>query len=105
MNVKKNATAPYPRAYLEAPPGTPLDLSDAASVTFQMVHAETGATKASGAATVENAAAGLVSYAWQAGDTDTVGLYRAEWTVTLASGLVWKIPSAGALFVNVLPSP
>lgn len=34
-------------------------------------------------------------YAWQAGDTDTPGLYYAQWRITNGTGQVETVPDAG----------
>ena len=46
---------------------------------------------------------GIVSYSWGATDTDTAGLYMAEWEVTFAGGIPMTFPRNGHLDVNVEP--
>lgn len=63
--------------------GAPVNLTAASGVTFTMRDASLGAIKVNaGAATFVDQAGGQVSYAWAAGDTDTVGSYEAKFTVT-----------------------
>jgi hypothetical protein len=62
--------------------GQPLDLTLATGLTFIMRLATGGTPKVSAAATIITAAAGVVEYAWAAGDTDTVGSYQAQWKIT-----------------------
>lgn len=45
-----------------------------------------------GAATLTDAANGIVSYAWAVGDTDTVGEYHASFRVTFADGRAQTFP-------------
>lgn len=47
---------------------------------------------------------GKVSYQWQAGDTDEVGDYEVEWTVTFAGGGVQTFPTEGFTEVQIEPS-
>lgn len=48
------------------------------------------------------ATAGVVTYDWQAGDTDTPGEYVVEWHVT-ASGKRWTVPSADPVTLTIRP--
>lgn len=54
-----------------------------------------------GTATITNAAEGRVEYAWEDGDTDTVGTFEAEFRVT-ASGVTRTIPSRGFNYIEVV---
>jgi hypothetical protein len=54
-----------------------------ATVAFTMT---SGARTVTGPATLTDAATGVVSYPWAAGDTDTPGEYRASFRVTFADG-------------------
>lgn len=47
------------------------------------------------AATIDDAATGLVSYAWTAGDTDSAGNFQIEWVITYPSGHKRTAPSFG----------
>jgi hypothetical protein len=59
-----------------------LNLSAASGVRFQMRAPGATVLEVDQPATVVNAATGQVSYAWAAGDVDTVGLYVAWFEVT-----------------------
>lgn len=64
------------------------------TVTVKITRKATGAVKvAAGACTIVSALAGQVSYAWQASDVDTVGLYDVQFTVTLPSGTGIAVPT------------
>ena len=72
-----------------------------ASVAFQM--------KNKAGAVIINAAGivldndGIVGYAWGAGETDTVGMYKAEFKITFADSLVQHYPSSGFILVKISP--
>lgn len=70
-----------------------------ASVKFQMMNA--AGTTVIDAAGVILDADGIVAYEWQDGDTDTEGLYRAEFKVTFSDGLVQHYPSSGFILVQI----
>ena len=72
-----------------------------ATVTFRMRRVGTGASQVNAAATVTNAAAGRVQYAWAAGDTDVPGLYRGEWVASFA-GLAQTHPGDTYLVIEIL---
>ncbi len=74
-----------------------------ASVTFTMKHVSTNVVKVNKqTATIEDAAAHIVKYDWQAADTDTAGYYYAEWEVTFPGGLVATFPNTGHNLVEVV---
>ncbi len=73
--------------------GAAVDLTGA-TVALRMTRKATGTVKVDSAAvTVTSAAAGRVSYPWQAADVDTVGAYDARFVVTLPSGKVISFPT------------
>lgn len=72
--------------------GAVLDLTGAASPVFSMrLLGATTNTVDRAAATIVDAATGIVRYSWAAGDVDTSGVYVAEFEVSL-SGLPLTIP-------------
>jgi hypothetical protein len=56
--------------------------------------------KVNSAAAIVSALAGTVAYTWQAGDTDTLGIFDAEWVLTYSNG-VQTVPTSGYLAVKV----
>jgi hypothetical protein len=59
----------------------PVDLTDATSVRFLMSTASGTTAKVDAPAAFVDRTGGIVEYAWQAGDTDTVGDYSIEFEV------------------------
>lgn len=81
--------------------GVPLDLTDCA-VQFKARKLGETTLKVNATADIVGAPTlGIVEYVWLSGDTDTVGLFDAEWVVTTPSGVV-SAPTSG--FVRVCVS-
>ncbi len=62
-----------------------------------------GTTAVNAAAAIDNAATGIVSYAWGLTDTATPGDYLAEFEVTWTGGKKQTFPSPGYVTVYVSP--
>ena len=87
MRIKAGDTIPI-TADLNA------DLTGATGVICRVMHAPTGVFLLSGAATVTDAATGLVSFDFTAVQTATPGAYFVEWVVTFAGGDVQRFPGS-----------
>lgn len=97
--LKKGDRLPALAATLKQSDGTPVNLTGATVVLYMAD--STGSLKIDGASvTVVSAAAGTVSYAWGATDTDTDGNFSAEFVVTIG-GLEQTVPSKGAFRVII----
>jgi hypothetical protein len=102
MRIKKDDT--YPLTYrILNDDNTPMDLSGAASgsVNFQMKLDSVG-TVVGGTAEIVTAASGDVKYSWQAGETSTIGMYRAEFIITFNDGTIKRVPTKEALWVWIM---
>ena len=87
--------------------GDPVDIN-LATVRFHMLPIAGGAVKVDAAATNHqsgpgpNAAnQGQVSYAFTASNTDTAGVFIAEWEVTFTGGAVLKFPNTGYMLIRI----
>lgn len=80
-------------------------IPDTATVQFVMTQAD-GTKRVTGAATIPdpvNAPTG-VAYQWQAGDTDTPGVYRAVFKVLYAGSAPETFPSDDELYILIRPA-
>ena len=85
--------------------GTPVDLTEATGIRL-LVRAS--ADRGSGdpyleATLADRPANGVLTYAWQAGDTATAGTYRVEVEVTWPDGAVQTFPGAGYGDLRIVP--
>lgn len=82
--------------------GDPLDLTSA-SATFTMTQVGVATPKVNAAAcTIPTPTNGQVVYSWAAGNTDTVGLFKAEVVITWSSGVTQTFPAEDSLYVEIL---
>lgn len=101
FTIKQGDTLPPITATLEDVDGA-VDLTDASAVLFKMQPIAGGAMTVDDAATIASpSTAGQVSYAWQAGDTDTPGWYNAEWEVTFTDQSVATFPNEKNLLIEI----
>jgi hypothetical protein len=89
--IKQGNTRPFLVAQLVDDAGAPVDLTGS-TVVFRMLNAA-GTRVVNAAAVVDNALAGQVHYAWQSGDTATLGNYRGEFEITFPDATVQSIPT------------
>ena len=84
--------------------GSPVDLTMATAVTFKMRRLDETALTVDAYGEITDAEAGIVSYAWQAGDTDEPAPeYLADWLVTFPSG-VQSFPNPDVITIDITPS-
>lgn len=84
--IKRNDLWPPYRVQCVDEQGYPFDLTSCTARFLMRLRGSTGALKVDQPATIEDADDGLVRYTWQAGNTDTVGMYSAEIEITTPSG-------------------
>lgn len=78
------------------------DLTTATGVDFIMRPISGGAPKVNAAATIVDAAGGIVQYAWLSADTNTAGSYNAEWEVHWPGTKTQTFPTASYHTIDVL---
>jgi len=101
--IKQDDRLPEIESILKDADDTVINLSGA-TVKFIMTSklADIGSTpKVEADATVVDAVTGHVKYAWIAADTDTAGVYRAEWEVQFADTRLETFPNDSYLEVKV----
>lgn len=99
--IKQNDTVPSIRATLQNGNGNPIDLISA-NVRFHMRAVGASTAKVDAAATVISAASGIVQYDWAAGNTDTIGIYHAEFEVTYPDSTIETFPNDGYILVQII---
>tara|TARA_Y100000310_G_scaffold124109_1_gene122851 strand:- start:561 stop:893 length:333 start_codon:yes stop_codon:yes gene_type:complete len=100
--IKQNDTRPAITANLTDANDAAVNLTGS-SVKFNMRVEPAGTTKISlGAAIIENAEAGQVSYSWTSSNTDTADDYEGEFQVTFAGGSVQTFPGRNYIAVHVI---
>lgn len=72
-----------------------------ATVTFRAALVADPTVTIEGAATVDDAPGGEVSYGWQDGDTDTPGDWLAEWRADFGGGTVMTFPNGGYVRIRI----
>jgi len=98
FTIKRGATAPALSIAITSG-GVALPLTGATAV-FRMKNAS-GTTVIDAAALIETPASGVVEYQWADGDTDTAGVYTAEFHITLASGKLLVLPTDSFITVTI----
>ena len=100
FEIKRGDTRKPLRVQLLDKDGVPVSLVGA-SVLFRMRGAAEGAPpKVSATATIDDAAAGLVSYVWTAPNVDTAGQFKGEFAVTIAAKTE-TVPAGGYLSITI----
>ena len=98
--VKQNDTSPKLAATLKDGNGQVVDVTGA-SVRFHMAKLNSSTVITDASATVTNAPAGTVEYAWTASDTASIGTFRGEFEVTFPTGLIETYPNSGYISIQI----
>jgi hypothetical protein len=97
--IKKGDLLPKITGTLVDSTGAAINLTGA-TVKLRMRLPGAASAKVDTAAAVLSASAGTVEYTWASGNTDTVGVYNAEWVLTFGSTLQ-TVPNNGFMQVVV----
>lgn len=101
--IKQGDLLPAITAVLTDAAGQPVDLSGL-SVKFIMrqIYADTNKINAAAIVDADQVTnKGKVSYTWQGTDTDTAGVYWAEWQVMFSGSKPETFPNDGQMVVRV----
>ncbi len=102
--IKQGDLEPAIAVLVKDSEGTALSLATATGVVFRLATAALIPVEVfSRAAVIDDASGGEVAYVWQTGDTDTVGAYYGEFTVTWSPGRTQTVPSEGYYLIVVEP--
>lgn len=105
FKIKQNDTRPIYISQLVdhygLPEQAPIDLTTATAVRFIMGNGGVEDPVAEGDCTIEDPDAGIVSYEWAVGDTDTVGTFKVEFEITWADGGIETVPNEGYKEVTI----
>lgn len=97
---KAHDTAPTIKAQLLDSAGAPVDVTNAA-VKFIMMASGGGSPKVNGVGAIVDGPNGIVSYTPISSDTDTPGVYTAEWEVVYLAGGKQTFPDPGYNTVTI----
>jgi len=100
FTIKKNDNSPAIAGILSDFNGV-VNLTTATKVNFFMEKKKTGRRKVNGVASITDVNGGGVSYAWQTGDTNESGLFKAVFKVTFSSGQIATFPSDGYIEISI----
>lgn len=100
MWIRRNDRRPSIESTISYNNGAPVDLTGS-TVKFVMRPQGSAAPKVNAAAVIVNAVAGLVRYDWALGDTNTSGLFLAEWHVTYADTTTLTAPNNSSIGITI----
>lgn len=99
FNIKRNDTSPSIQGTCKDADDVVVDLTNA-TVRFHMLD-DDDETVIDAAATLADAANGLVRYDWLAADTDVAGGFRGEFEVTFADSSIETYPNRGFIPIRI----
>ena len=98
--IKQNDTSPAIKVTCRDSDNNPIVVTGA-TVRFHMRLKSDGTVKVDDAGSVISGTDGTIQYAWSAGDTDTAGLYEAEFELTYTDTTIETFPNDGYISVTV----
>ena len=100
FTIKSRDRLPPLRVQLIEDNGYPANLTDA-TVRFIMKRNPNASPVVDAQATILDPLNGVVEYAWQAGDTDSPGMYVAEFEVTYPDGTIKTYPGYNYIYIRI----
>jgi len=100
ITIKRGDTKNCIKAILKDADGTPVNLTGC-DVKFYMAPLDQSIT-INRAADIQDAIAGEVWIEWLSGETDVVGVYRAEFKVAHLDGKTETFPNSGYISIQML---
>tara|TARA_B100000963_G_scaffold137118_2_gene119339 strand:- start:3730 stop:4053 length:324 start_codon:yes stop_codon:yes gene_type:complete len=101
FTIKKGDTAPFLTATLKDANGTAVDLTGA-TVVFNMADLDDNLVVTNGSCTIVDEDTGRIRYNWVTTDTANDGVFRGEFTVTFASGVIETFPNSTYFRIKIL---
>lgn len=101
--IRQGDTRPTLRATLSTSAG-PLDLTNAASVTWSMHKVSGAAVVVSGTCTIVDRAAGIIDFAPHSGQTDVPGDYAGTFQIVFQDAGVMTVPTSGSQSALIVAS-
>lgn len=92
FHIKQGDTVPIIQTNLVGVGGA-VPVIAGSTIRFHLRQRGATVAQVDGLADIDDAPTALVSYEWQPGDTDTAGLFLAEWKVTYAGGEIETFPN------------
>mgnify|MGYP002637377790 CR=1 FL=1 len=80
---------------------TPVNLTGA-TVTFWVTTTAGAVLVSNGSVTIVSAANGTVSYAWQTGDTSTLGTHRGRFKIVFSDATIMHVPNFEDITVRII---
>jgi hypothetical protein len=103
FSIKRNDLLPVLDAILKDADKQPIDLTNAQSIVFHMRSEDSRELKITdGVAEFTDKPSGAVRYSWVDGDTDTEGLFLAEFEVTWNDSKIQTFPNADFISVQII---
>lgn len=100
FTIKQNNLEPDLEISVSKADGSAVNFTDALGVVLRFLKPD-GSIVSRNATFTAPASSGKVKASWQAGDTDQVGLYRGEFTITWPVAEPQTVPSEGYFYWEV----
>lgn len=104
--IKVNDLQPFYYVQIKDGSGVVVDITSATiRCTMKSIDGTLKINRQTTGISISDATNGQFYYAWQSGDTDTIGKYYIEFEITPASGGKWTIPASPKERAEVFVEP